>query len=181
MPCLTQYLSQPPFRGSAAADYGSYICEKAAENKFPYKYLAWLSGCADDGTPYDGMTSLRDEDKHPDLKAKYAEFRQTVQENASGCLCGTSPIGLASPSSIMKAAALLVFGRKTSDGVVALDSCNKDLADMNWGNSYKNDFYEAAVNHGEFTPHCRLLAAQRCIVKRLGLSMIRHYASSNDR
>lgn len=70
--------------------------------------------------------------------------------HVSGAICGTSPFGLASVySTIFKAMSSMVGFDGLNDGMVGTSSC--EIPGKAYTESYKSDFYQAAINHPDST------------------------------
>jgi len=143
------YSASSPGAGSKAANWVDHICANNATNGEALRELAdLLHYCQKDDPrlPNEAYVSLKT--SYPGLEG----LKETLKQETSGAMCGTSDWGLTSKYSILfEALSKLVGYGEDNDGMVGIDSCLLD--GVTYGDSPDSDFYQASINHADGT--CR--------------------------
>lgn len=136
-----------PFEGSKAADMLDIICDNKMGNPL-YRFVAEKGGYCNDGIPYPAYRTLQTTNE----VIKSGNLTRIVIDNATGSMCGDSPIGIFSRYSVLKILSIIVGYGDLNDGMVEITSCGwNDI--KKYTDEFKEKFYLASINHADGT--CR--------------------------
>ena len=142
---------QGPLMGSQTASVVKKVCaDPEGAQKLPSALLELVGRCpASPAVNALSPPSANDTDN----VQRFSNLVDTYRERVSAALCGVSPQGIPTMSSVMfNAASAISQHTSPNDGVVEWQSCGSHLDDRSWGRSYESRFYEAKLNHfdGQF-------------------------------
>lgn len=138
----TYWLSiSAPWEGSKACDWLQNICDGKGGSVL--QWLAKEMSYCDNGKIHQAYVSMKPSNP------VFNGLKDAVIPYVDAAMCGTSAYGLTSVySAAMEALSAEVQYGEKDDGMVGITSC---LLGPQYGNTYKDKYYAAAINHADGT------------------------------
>mmetsp|Transcript_1204 Transcript_1204/g.1833 ORF Transcript_1204/g.1833 Transcript_1204/m.1833 type:complete len:535 (+) Transcript_1204:34-1638(+) len=140
------YNVQGPYQGSIAANFIKKVCANNDTNPV-YREIAKLGGyCIKDAEEaYPAYLTLAPD--FPEIKG----LKEIALQFQTGAMCGTSPLGLYTPYSVLYLLSKIVNYTGDNDGMVPIGSCVAE--GQKFEEDFSSDYYAAKCNHADGT--CR--------------------------